>query len=73
MTLPDWPLYTLIALFALAFVLALAAWRSSARKLRTAHARLATMIDPCADPITIRLQCLEHQLAELEIPNRRRR
>ena len=76
MTLVDWQLYALLAVLAaalLAAIGALVALRRTSRELSSARVRLASMVDPCADPIEVRLKCLEHQLAELDLPSRRNR
>ena len=61
-------LYALLAVLGIAVVLVVAfavALRSTRRTLREAQARLAVMIDPREDFISIRLKRLEYELAGL--------
>ncbi len=61
-------LYLLLAVLGIALVLAIVfavALRSTRRTLREARERLAVMIDPREDMITIRLKHLEYELARL--------
>ena len=61
-------LYVLLAVLGIAAVLAVVfavALRSTRRTLREAQARLAVMIDPREDFISIRLKRLEYELAGL--------
>ncbi len=61
-------LYLLVGLLAVAVLVAVAvgsALRSTRRELRAARARLEVLVDPCDDPVAVRLKCLERQLARL--------
>ena len=61
-------LYLLLVVLGIAVLLAVVfavALRSTRRTLREAQARLAVMIDPREDFITIRLKHLEYELARL--------
>ena len=70
-------------LLALGFVVAVvvgvalgAQLRSTRRELRDAHRRIGEMVDPCEDPVAIRLRCLEKELARMPptvLPSGRRR
>ena len=70
-------LYLLLAVLGIALVLAVVfavALRSTRRSLREAQARLAVMIDPREDFVTIRLKHLEYELARLPpVTSRRNR
>lgn len=61
-------LYLLLVVLGIAVLLAVVfavALRSTRRTLREAQARLAVMIDPREDFVTIRLKHLEYELARL--------
>ena len=61
-------LYVLLLVLGIAVVLALVfavALRATRRTLRAAEARLAVMIDPREDLVSIRLKRLEYELAQL--------
>ena len=66
--LEDWEFYALVLAAVVGWVLvgALArAYGASRRELERHRAELATKVDPCADPIALRLACLQRRLDAL--------
>lgn len=64
----DWAfagLLLALAAVVLGLVGAVVALRSARRTLKRLERRMARMVDPCEDPIAIRLQCLEKRLARM--------
>ena len=74
--LTDWEFYVLVLAAAVGWILVAVfarAYGTNRRELELRRAELATKVDPCADPIALRLACLQARLDALAPAGRPRR